>query len=444
MNEFFQSKIFEITSEQLSDLFPLLLLSFGFALSVIGAGLKLSSKFFKIIGILVFSLAITTWSFTFLEADSVVLGLHITHFSRIVGALVSLFALTSFVLFDVSKRYESRPEWLALLILAVMGLGLLPASRNWISFFVFLEFFSIPSYILAGYDTNRERSLEASLKYMLTGAFASALLLMGIALVYLCSGTVDYSSLQGHFPSHILSTLALAFLLVGIFFKMTIVPFHFWAPDVYQGAPMGVAAFLAAGTKLSIFVSAALAFSETEFYLRNDLMNFAVIAGTLSIIVGSLLAFTQRSFRRMLAYSGTVNAGALAPLMVLGKETLSSGIFFLFVYGLTLALILSAFSSLLKNRNLDANGDLDPEELNLKDSQQSKFQSFILAAGLFSLAGSPPLPGFFAKYWLFSDLWAQGYRPLVMWALLGTLMGVAYYIRIAGKLFFAEKRSVII
>jgi NADH-quinone oxidoreductase subunit N len=146
----------------------------------------------------------------------------------------------------------------------------------------------------------------------------------------------------------------------------------------------------------------------------------------------------------MLAYSGTVNAGALAPLMVFGKEMISSGIFFLLVYGLTLAFILSAFSSLLKNRNHDSNGDLDPEEFSLKDSQQSKIQSCILAIGLFSLAGIPPLPGFFAKYWLFSDLWAQGCRPLVIWALLGTLMGVAYYIRIAGRLFFAEKRSVII
>lgn len=444
MNEFFQSKIFEVTSDHQKDLLPLFLLSLGFGLSVLGAGLKLSSRFFKITGILVFSLAIVTWSLVLFESESLVLGLSFSHYSRVVGALSSLFALSSFILFDVSKRYEKRPEWLALLILSVMGLSLLPASRDLISFFVFLEFFSIPSYILAGYDTNREKSLEASLKYMLTGAFASALLLMGIALVYLCSGTVAYSALQSYFPSHLLSSLALALVLAGIFFKMTIAPFHFWAPDVYQGAPMGVAAFLAAGTKLSLFVSASLAFSETGLSSRTDLINFALIAGTMSILVGSFLAFSQRSFRRMLAYSGTVNAGVLAPLMVLGKEGLSSGIFFLLVYGLSLALILSAFSSLLKKHHLDANADLDPEEFNLKDGLHSKSQSLILVLGLFSLAGIPPLPGFFAKYWALSTLWSQGHWCLVLWALLGTLMGVAYYIRIAGRLFFAEKRSAII
>jgi NADH-quinone oxidoreductase subunit N len=444
MNEFFQSKIFEINAEHLQDLLPFFLLSVGFALSVLGAGFKLSAKFFKVSGILVFSLAAVSWLLALHKIDSLVLGLQLGYFSRIVGAMSSFFALSSFILFDVSKRYESRPEWLALLILSVMGLSLLPASRDWISFFVFLEFFSIPSYILAGYDTNRERSLEASLKYMLSGAFASALLLMGIALIYLCSGTVTYVALQSYFPNHLLSALALALLLSGIFFKMTIVPFHFWAPDVYQGSPMGVAAFLAAGTKLSLFVSVSLAFSETGFSTRADLLEFALIAGTLSILVGSFLAFTQRSFRRMLAYSGTVNAGVLAPLMLMGKEGLISGVFFLSIYGLTLALILAALSSLLKKRHLDSNADIDPDELDLKDALHSKTQSLILALGLFSLAGIPPLPGFFAKYWVFSSLWTQGHVQLVVWALLGTLMGVAYYIRIAGKLFFAEKRSAII
>ena len=444
MNEFFQSKIFEINAEHLQDLLPFFLLSVGFALAVLGAGFKLSSKFFKVSGILVFSLAAVSWLLVLHKIDSLVLGLQLGYFSRIVGAMSSFFALSSFILFDVSKRYESRPEWLALLILSVMGLSLLPASRDWISFFVFLEFFSIPSYILAGYDTNRERSLEASLKYMLSGAFASALLLMGIALIYLCSGTVTYVALQSYFPTHLLSALALALLLSGVFFKMTIAPFHFWAPDVYQGSPMGVAAFLAAGTKLSLFVSVSLAFSETGFSTRTDLIEFALIAGTLSILVGSFLAFTQRSFRRMLAYSGTVNAGVLAPLMLMGKEGIISGVFFLSIYGLTLALILAALSSLLKKRHLDSNADIDPDELDLKDALHSKTQSLILALGLFSLAGIPPLPGFFAKYWVFSSLWTQGHSQLVVWALLGTLMGVAYYIRIAGKLFFAEKRSAII
>jgi len=442
MSEFFQSKIFELSFNQFLELLPFLILVGGFGLSVVGAALKFPPRFFKLTGVLLLGLAIIAWALILFQSDEYLLGLHVSKLTRVVGVICSIFAVACFGLFNVADRYHKRPEWLALLFLCVLALSLLPTARDWISFFVFLEFFSIPAYILVGYDTDREHSLEALLKYLLSGTFSSALLLMGIALTYLNAGSVDYLALSAHFPNGILSSLALLFLLAGILFKMTIAPFHFWAPDVYQGAPTGVAAFLAAGTKLSVFSAAAVAFSETGFMLHSELMTFAVIAGSLSIVLGSFLAFSQRSFRRMLAYSGTVNAGMLAPLMVSGYTSISSGVFFLFIYGATIIVILGPFSQIVSQRGLDPNGDLDPESFNRKDSEGASISTLILSTALFSLAGIPPLPGFFAKYWIFSDLWMQGQRQVVVLGLLATLMGVAYYIRIAGKFFFADKREI--
>lgn len=440
MGSFFQTAIFQYTSTQFREIVPYLVLAFGFGLAVILAGFKASPKIVRMTGFAIFGIALLLWIYLLSTNDDVVLGLSITKYSKLVGAIVCGFGACTLGVFRIHERYARRPEWLALLILCVMGLALLPASRDWVSFFVFLELFSIPAYILAGYDVGREKSLEASLKYLLTGSFASALLLMGIALIYLASGAVDYISLASTLPNNNLAEVGILLIIAGAFFKMTIAPFHFWAPDVYQGAPTAIAAFLAAGTKISVFVAVSIAFREAEFIMRPQVHAFAIAAGALSIILGSFLAYTQRSFRRMLAYSGTVNAGTLAPLMVSGTIGISSGMFFLFVYGTTLFLVLSPFASLVARRGLDPNDDLDVESFSRTDATLSPVQTMVMAAGLFSLAGIPPFPGFFVKYWVFSDLWKHGDRGLVILGLLGTLFGVAYYIRIAGKFFFAEKK----
>lgn len=440
---FFQGQIFSLNFSQFLEFFPYLILSLSFALAVLGAGLKLPPRFFRMMGIVGFGMAAFFWSLILLQDRNTFLGVMATPLSRSVALVVAVFGVFSFSFFDMADRYAKKPEWLALTFLSALGLCLLPLSRDWVTFFVFLETFSIPAYILVAYDSQRERSLESSLKYMLSGAFASALLLMGIALIYLASGSVDYMGIASNLQSTPLSTLGIVLIMIGILFKLTAVPFHFWAPDVYQGAPTGVAAFLAAATKLSVFSAGAIAFSECAFSSRSDAMMVAVIVAAASALVGSFMAFTQRSFRRMMAYSGTVNAGALVPLMVSGQAGLSSGFFFLVVYGTTLFFIMSALASIMKKRGVDVNDDLDVDTFSALDNQRSPTETLIIAAGLISMAGIPPFPGFIAKYWVFADLWQMGHRALVVIALSATLMGVAYYIRITGKFFFSEKRKSI-
>jgi NADH-quinone oxidoreductase subunit N len=440
---YFQAQIFSLSFSQFLELFPFLILTLTFAISIVGSGLRLPPRFFKLLGCIGFTAPIFFWAVMMFNPSESILGLQSTSVGRVVGVLVSIFGFLSFAAFDVADRYKDDPEWLALLFLSALGLCLLPLSRDWISFFIFLETFSIPAYVLVAYDFNRERSLEASLKYLLSGAFASALLLMGIALTYLISGTVGFMGISSNFSSSGLATIAGILILAGLLFKLTAVPFHFWAADVYQGAPMGVSGFLAAGTKVSIFVSGALAFHECGFSLRNELVIAGIVVAAASALIGSFLAFSQRSFRRMLAYSGTVNAGVLVPLMVSGTSGLASGLFFLFVYGATLLVILSCFSSILKKRELDANDDLDIESFGTRDKENSSFECLVIGTCLISMAGIPPLPGFIAKYWAYYDLWQMGYYKLVSIALFSTLLGVAYYIRIAGKFFFGESKKII-
>lgn len=440
---YFQGHLLTLNFYQFLEVFPYLILSLSFALAVLGAGLKLPPRFFKLIGMVGFGMAAFFWALVLMNNELSFLGVKSSPLSRMVSLVVSLFGVLSFSLFDMAERYAKKPEWLALTFLSALGLCLLPLSRDWISFFVFLETFSIPAYVLVAYDSKRERSLESSLKYLLSGAFASSLLLMGVALVYLASGSVDYVGIASNLRDTPLASFGVLLILVGILFKLTAVPFHFWAPDVYQGAPTGVAAFLAAATKLSVFSAGAIAFSECAFSSRSDTLVAAVAVAAASALLGSFLAFTQRSFRRMMAYSGTVNAGILVPLMVSGQTGISSGFFFLAVYGITLFFVFSSFASIMKKRGIDVNDDLDIESFSAQDNQKTPIETLIIATALISMAGIPPFPGFIAKYWAYSDLWYMGHKTLVIIALSATLMGVAYYIRIAGKFFFSEKRKAV-
>ncbi|MEZ4813644.1 MAG: NADH-quinone oxidoreductase subunit N [Bdellovibrionota bacterium] len=440
---FFQGQLLSLNFFQFLELMPFLILALSFGLAVLGAGLKLEPRFFKLMGLVGFGLAAFFWTLILLNGKVGFLGVESSPLSRSVGAMVCLFGVLSFSVFDMADRYFAKPEWLALSFLSALGLCLLPISKDWVSFFVFLETFSIPAYVLVAYDYHRERSLESSLKYLLSGAFASALLLMGVALLYLASGSIDYVGLSSNLSNTTLSSFGILLILAGILFKLTAVPFHFWAPDVYQGAPTGVAAFLASATKLSVFCAGAIAFKESGFSARADVLQVAVLAAGASALVGSFLAYTQRSFRRMMAYSGTVNAGILLPLMVSGQSSLSSGFFFLCVYGVTIVIVLSSFASLMKSRGVDENEDLNIDSFSALDGQKSSTATLVLAACMISMAGIPPFPGFIAKYWAYSDLWQAGHKGLVTIALVATLMGVAYYIRIAGKFFFSESKKAV-
>ncbi len=439
MTNLFQSNAFQLNFLNFLELFPILILSVGFAFAVLGAGLKFSTTYFNLLAVVSFSAAIVFWFMTLRQPDQALMFIQASPVSRLVGIAVSFFALLTAIPFKLAEKYKSRPEWLALYFLASIGLSLIPMSRDWVSFFVFLECFSIPAYILVGYDVNREKSLEAMLKYLLMGAFSSAFLLMGIALIYFSSGTLVFSELMTVLSGASIAKLGALFILTAVLFKMTVLPFHFWAPDVYLGAPTPVAAFFAASTKLAIFASASLAFQASGFTSFEVLRSFAVFAGAASIIVCSFLAFKQNSFRRMLAFSGSVNAGMVIPFIAIGTISTPSGLFFLITYGVTLIVLLCSLGSILHKQGRDTHEDMQIDQMSQKNFKKSHIESLMISLALISMAGIPPFPGFVAKYWALSELWFYGSKGLVIFALISTLLGVAYYVRLAGRLFFSDR-----
>jgi NADH-quinone oxidoreductase subunit N len=214
-------------------------------------------------------------------------ALEVNTASRAVGAAVGIFALLASFLND--KRRSERGEWAPLLLIVVLGMAWLPCARNWTSFFVYMETFAIASYVLVSLEPGRESSLEAGMKYLLLGAFSSAILLMGIAFLFGAFGQLDFDAIRAAIPSLSAERLFYAetgagLVVVGLCFKAALAPFHMWAPDVYQGAPLPAAAFLAAASKLCVLVSAAVALEKSGLREIGSTQQLLVVVGAISVV----------------------------------------------------------------------------------------------------------------------------------------------------------------
>ncbi len=362
----------------------------------------------------------------------------------VISPLNSLFEIVCLVLafFTVLMAPRETPnygEYLALILLATVGLLLLVSSEELLMIFIGLELTGLSLYLMTAFDKGDVRSAEAGLKYFLFGSTASAFTLFGLSLIYGVTGSTSLGAIGDKLNTQALSPLlfaGLAMTLVGFAFKIAAAPFHLWAPDAYQGAPVSSAAFIASGSKVASFVVLGKIMLVGFGPIHGSADWHAMVAGwspvlaalaAFSILLGNLVALVQSNLRRLLAYSAVAHAGyTLLGLVAGGREGFSATLFYTTIYAFTLV---GAFGVVALVRRETGGDDLQ----NFTGlSARSPLLAGCMAVFLLSLAGLPPLAGFFGKFYLFSVAFAAGANHGLLWlvviALFGSLISLYYYL----------------
>jgi NADH-quinone oxidoreductase subunit N len=330
----------------------------------------------------------------------------------------------------LARTGEARGEYYALLLFATSGMTLLSAAADLIVVFLGLEILSLSLYVMAGFSWRRAASQEAGLKYFLLGAFSSAFFLYGIALAYGATGTTNIAgiaqALSAETRSVALGLAAAGLLAVGFAFKVAAVPFHMWTPDVYQGAPTPVTAFMAAGTKVAGFAALIRVSSVALGPLGWEVTPALVALSAVTMVVGSLLAIAQEDVKRLLAYSSIAHAGFVLVGVAAGNQAgISGSMFYLVAYS---AMILGAFCVVVL---VSRTGE---ERTSLRAyrglGRTNPALAALLALFLLSLAGLPPTAGFIAKVLVFQAAVDAGLEGLVIVAVLASVVAAFFYIRV--------------
>jgi len=353
-----------------------------------------------------------------------------------------ILVLATFLITLVSMKYISlqgsnHGEYYGLLLFALSGMIIMVSSSDLVVIFLGLEVLSISSYALAGLRLEDEKSSEAAIKYFLLGSFATAFLVLGIAFLYGTAHATDIGSVIAFFRHGsslaLMALVGLGLVLVGFAFKIALVPFHMWTPDVYQGAPTPVTAFFSVGPKaVGFFVLLRIFFPYFQEVMDSRAMFFLLwVLAVLTMVVGNLLALRQTNVKRILAYSSIAHAGyLLVAVLAADKESL---VFYISAY---LFMNIGAFAAVI------AMGKKNREYLELEDYQGIGFRYPWIGATfsvfLISLAGFPPTAGFLAKFYVFSAAVRKGLIPLVIIGVLASLISVYYYLRIVVAMYMKE------
>lgn len=339
-------------------------------------------------------------------------------------------AATALLLMD-NEKVGDRGEAYLLLLASLIGMNLMAASADLIMLYLAIETTSIPLYVLSGFMLADEKSTEAGFKYLLFGALTSTVMLYGFSLLFGFAGTTNLYQLVDLFNAGELSSFVafgvLALILVGLGFKASVVPLHFWAPDVYEGAPTPVAGFLSTASKAAGFAVLVrlffVIFPDPQLDLRRDLaMTLAVIAA-ITMTIGNLLALPQTNIKRLIAFSSVAHAGyALIGVVALTRLGAASVVFYLAAY---IATNLLAFGIVMAFSRVTGLEDL-------KDyagmSRRSPWLGLMMLSAFLSLAGMPPFAGFVAKIFVFAAGIQAGYVWLVIVGIINSIIGVYYYL----------------
>jgi NADH-quinone oxidoreductase subunit N len=328
------------------------------------------------------------------------------------------------------KRAMLESEFHLLIMAAVIGMMVLASATSLVTVFLGLELLSIALYIVCGFSRKESRSQEAAAKYLLVGGFASAFVLYGMALIYGGAGTTVIPDIATRLTESAsgnpLILLGILLMGVGFAFKVSAAPFHMWTPDVYQGAPIPVTAFMSVGTKAAAFAMIVRVFAGGLPHLAPEWQALLAFVAATSIIVGNLAAIAQSSLKRLLAYSGVAQAGYILIGVIAGGQTgLTAVLYYLFVY---MFMNFGAFAviTLLAGPEGDRDSFSDLEGL----ARRSPAMAILMSIFMLSLAGFPPSVGFFGKLFLFTAGVSAGYTWLVVLAVVMSVVSVFYYVRV--------------
>ena len=345
-----------------------------------------------------------------------------------------VFLIAAAITVLMSMRYldiEGAPpgEYYFLILCATLGMMVMAAGIDLITIFIGLETMAVSFYILAGFIKPNQRSNEAAVKYFLLGAFSLGVLLYGMSLMYGLSGTTNLRTMATAFASQGRDqrlVLAVILVVAGVGFKIAAVPFHMWAPDVYEGAPTPVTAFLSVGSKAASFAMLLRIFVEGLPSMSADWRNLFYFLAVLTMTVGNVAAVTQSNIKRMLAYSSIAHAGYLLMGVVAGTTRgVTATLVYLLIYSF---MQLGAFAVVVLLRRRDIVGD------ELKDFSglhlRNPFAAFAMLLFMLSLGGIPPTAGFMGKFWLFGAAIEAHYYWLAVIGVLNSAISLYYYIRI--------------
>jgi NADH-quinone oxidoreductase subunit N len=340
---------------------------------------------------------------------------------------------------EALKSGNQVTEVYPLTLFAVSGMLLFPIASDLITLFVALEMLSLPLYLMAGLSRRRRlASQESALKYFLLGAFSSAFFLFGAAYLYGYSASITFSGIReavvGGAGNDVLLLIGISFLSIGLLFKVGAVPFHAWSPDVYQGAPTPVTAFMAAATKVAAFGAMLriyyTSFANAQWSWTPMLSGIAIV----TMLLGSLVAIAQRDVKRMLAYSSIAHAGfLLSGVIALNKAGLDATIFYLFAYGVA---TVGAFGVVTLVR--DSAGEVTDLNRWKGLGKRSPFAASAFALSLLAFAGIPLTSGFIGKFSIFSAAYESGAKGVVIAGVLSSAIAAFFYIRVIVLMFFTD------
>ena len=353
---------------------------------------------------------------------------------------LAILLLVSLISLAYTRREEIvSGEYYSLLLFAVFGMMVMVSSNSFVTIFIGLEVMSLSIYILCGLLKGSLRAIESSLKYFLLGSFGTAFFLYGIALIYASAGTIDIQAVRAvaigkQLGGNAIFLTGMALLIVGFGFKIASVPFHMWTPDVYEGAPTSVTVFMATGVKAAAF-GAFLRVFYTAFYpLITEWSPVLWFMAVLTMCVGNITALLQNNMKRLLAYSSIAHAGYILIAFVTGDRLLSSSVlYYLLAYTF---MNLGAFTVvILLGRKGEEHEDIDSYA---GLAARHPFIALCMTIFLLSLTGIPPLAGFAAKFYLFSDAIKGQYYWLAVIGMLNSAVSAYYYLRVLMYMYFKE------
>jgi NADH-quinone oxidoreductase subunit N len=360
------------------------------------------------------------------------------------GIIILSALLVTMLSYDYIKQLQGvREEYYIILFTSTLGASLLAVADHFILFFLGIETLSISLYILIAFQRSKDSSIEAGIKYLILASVSSAFLLFGMALIYTALGTMQFNKIVSALSNvDLISPLVISgfgMMMVGIGFKLALVPFHMWTPDVYQGSPSAVTAFMSVGAKAGGFAALLRVFIVAFSVLAVDFTSILWVLAALTMFLGNLVAISQVNIKRMLAYSSIAHAGYILMAFVpygqaeVATDAVAAALFYLLAYALT---SFAAWAVVISLEKAEGRG------LSISDyagmGRKYPLLAAVMAVAMLSFTGVPPTLGFVGKFYLFRTVVEGGFIGLALIGVLTSLISAYYYLRVVVVMYMQD------